>query len=264
MTFVSTGGDSLFMVPWILEATTLPGGVRRSARGWLARGDTWDPFLRATWEAPPSREPWRILPHGPLRVLVGEGDRLDRIFFDGGSRRLEVALEAPLVGWTGSRGGSFTLLEGGLILGDRRVPGHVLDVSQGIRTSEGSLGDWLFLASGDSLMVVVQAPLHRPDDGGYQGWARDGFQELQWPEVRVSWEDQRAFEPARRDVPGTLVLEAPAGTLSGRLRVVALHLEVREGSGPVLPVDGILAVQGTLEVRGRSLPVRGVLRHRQP
>lgn len=261
--FVSTAADSVLMVPWVVEATTVPGGVDRTARGWLGRNGAWEPFLRASWTTPPNREPWRVLPQGPFRILVGEGDRLDRVFYEGGSRRLEVVLDDPVTQWTGNRGGSFLVVEGGLVLGDRRVPGRVLDVTQGIRVAEGSMGDWLYLVSGDSVVVVIQAPLYQEEGMAYQGWARDGDQELQWPEVRVSWEESRAFEPARRDVPGILALRTPGGGLSGQIQVTAMQLETRDGPGPLLPVDGVMEIQGTVRIQGRSIPVRGVLRHRQ-
>lgn len=262
--FISTTGDSLLLVPWVVEATTVPGGVARTARGWLGRSGTWEPFLRTAWTSPPNREPWRILPNGPFRILVGESDRLDRVFYEGGSRRLEVSLDETLAEWTGNRGGSFNVLEGGLVLGDRRVPGRVLDVTQGIRVSEGSMGDWLYLLSGDSVAVVVQAALHQEGAMSYQGWARVRDQELQWPEVRVTWQESRSYEPARRDIPSVLSLGTPSGSLGGQLRAVSIQLETRPGPGPVLPVDGIMEVEGRLRIQGRNLPVRGVLRHRQP
>lgn len=262
--FVSTIGDSLLMVPWVVEATTVPGGVARTARGWLGRNGSWEPFMRTAWTSPPNREPWRILPSGPFRILVGEGDRLDRIFFEEGSRRLELSLGEAVAEWTGNRGGSFNVLEGGLVLGDRSIPGRILDASQGIRLVEGSLGDWLYLLSGDSVIVVIQAPRYQEEGGLFQGWARDRVEELQWPEVQVEWEESRAFEPARRDIPGVLTLRSPSGTLAGRLNVASMQLETRTGPGPLLPVDGIMEVEGSLRIQGRNVRVRGVLRHRQP
>lgn len=264
LVFISTTGDSLLVVPWILEATTVPGGVDRAVRGWLARNGAWEQFLRDAWRSPPNREPWRILPRGPLRILVGQGDRLDRIFYEGGSRRLEVSLDETEAEWTGNRGGSFNVMEGGLVLGDRRVPGRVLDVSQGIRVREGSLGDWIFLVSGDSLTLVAQAPLYQEEEMSFQGWARDGFQDLQWPELVVEWAERRAYEPARRDIPSVITIRSPSGNLQGELQVVSMQLETRAGPGPILPVDGIMDVEGTLRIQGRELPVRGILRHRQP
>lgn len=267
VTFVSTTGDSLFTVPWVVEATTMAGGVARTARAWLGRGGQWQPFLRAAWTTPPSREPWRIVPRGPLRILVGPGDRLDRILHDGGSRQVEVALEETVVEWTGNRGGSFHVREGGMTLGDRRVPGWVLDVSQGIRAQEGTLGDWLFLTSGDSLAMVVQAPIQTresEEDVAYQGWAWFEGREYQWSRVDVAWAGLRSFEPARRDIPDSLSFATPDGLLDGSARVRDILLEVRDGPGPVLPVDGIMEVAGSLVLNERRVEVHGILRHRQP
>ena len=266
--FVSTTGDSAFTVPWIMEATSMAGGVARNARGWLGRGGQWQPFLRSTWTTPPSREPWRLLPSGPLRILVGPGDRLDHIVdmakaynADGVSRQVEVALEETVVEWTGNRGGSFHVREGGMTLGDRRVPGWVLEVSQGIRAEEGTLGDWLFLTSGDSLAMVVQASLHAPEPEAtsWQGWAWFEGREYQWSEVGVSWAGRRSYEPARRDIPDSLAFSTPDGLLSGGAGVRDILLEIRDGPGPVRPVDGIMEVDGSL-----VLNERGILRHRQP
>lgn len=263
--FTTTGSDSTLVVPWVMEASVRPGSVDRVHRGWLLRAGSWEPFFRAEWETAPTREPWRVLPRGPFRILVGEGDRLDRIIFDGGSRQLEVVLDQTLAEWTGNRGGSFNVLEGGLILAERRVAGTILDVSQGIRLEDGALGDWLLLHSGDSLTVVIQAPLYDADEPPYQGWGiRDG-DELQWPRIRVDWLETRAYEPARRDIPFRLAITTPDGELEGTLEVGSIQLETRPGQDPVLPVDGLMEVAGTLRISGGpELPVRGILRHRQP
>lgn len=262
--FISTTGDSVFIVPWIVEARSRAGGVTRLARGWLGRSGEWQPFLREEWESPPSREPWRIVPHGPFRILVGPGDRLDRILYDDGNRRVEVSLDDVVAEWAGNRGGSFNVLEGGMVLGNRRLPGQLLDVSQGIRLEEGTMGDWMYLTSGDSLSMAIQSPLHDPDDPAYQGWARFEGREYQWPAVEVEWLESSSYEPARRDIPGLLGVRSPDGDMEGEIRVTTLLLETRPGDGPVLPVDGLMAVEGTLVLSDREVPVRGVLRHRQP
>lgn len=265
ITFISTAGDSLFTVPWILEATPVPGGVDRTARGWLGRGGQWQPFLRASWSTPPSRQPWLPLPHGPLRIVVASDDRLVRIFHDGGNRLVEVALDETVTEWTGNRGASVNVLEGGMTLGARLVPGWVLDISQGIRTRDGTLGDWLFLASGDSLAMVVQASVHAedPEDTEYQGWAWFEGREYQWSEVDLAWAGRRSFEPARRDIPDSLTFTTPDGLLDGSAGVRAILLEAKEGPGPVLPVDGIMEVEGSLVLNERQVEVHGILRHRQ-
>lgn len=260
--FVSTGSGPRIVVPWLLESVTRPGGLDRIYRGFLLRDGEWEPFYRSAWSTGPQREPWQIVPEGPFRILVGDGGRLDRVVFDGGGRQLQLTLEEGMVEWTGSQGGSFGLLEGGLTLGDRRVPGWVLDVSQGVSLEEGTLGDWLFLTAGDDLAVVVEAPVDSGGDVRYQGWARRDGDEARWPLVDVEWETTQAYDPARREIPSVLVLATPDEGLTGRLTVRSLQLEARDGAGPVLPVDGLLEVEGRLELDGSGVDVRGLLRHR--
>lgn len=264
--FVTPAPDSLIMVPWVIESSSRPGRVDRISRGWLVRSGAWEPFLRVQWSTPPTRAPWRILPREGLRIVVGEGDRLDRIFYEAGSRSLEIVLGEPVTQWTGSQGGAFQLNDGALLLGDRRLEGRVLDISQAVSPREGALGDWIFLMADESLAVVIQAPraAPEPDEVRYEGWARLEDEDLRWPDVEVAWTRTQGYERARRDVPAALTLGSPTGDFTAELTVRAVNLEARSGSGPVLPVDGFLELEGTVVLRGRTRPVRGLLRHRQP
>ena len=266
LVFATGGSGDGLMVPWVLEAVTRPGGVDRIHRGWLLRDGEWEPFYRNAWSLSPRREPWRILPDGPFRILVGEGGRLDRVVFDGEGRELQLVLDESLAEWTDGRGSSFNLLDGALILGDRRVPGRILDVSQGLRSAEPALGDWLFLTSDGGWSVILEAATEAGDGSEFQLWALgpDGTEEPVLTGVRIAWSETRTFEPARRPIPEVFTLTSTDGTLAGRLEVTSLQLETREGDGPVLPVDGLIGVAGELEFGDRGpIPVHGVLRHRR-
>src|SRR5687767_5234631 len=48
--FVGAVGDSTLIVPWLFTARTKPGGVDRTVRAWLKRGDVWEPFFEESWE----------------------------------------------------------------------------------------------------------------------------------------------------------------------------------------------------------------------
>ena len=124
-----TPTDSLIVVPWILESRAGDEGVDRSARAWLYRSGAWEPFLDERWETPATRFPWRPLPRGPMRLVVGAEDALERIVFHEPPRSLEIEMGAPLADWSGPRGDVFRLLEGALHLAERRVTGVVLDVN---------------------------------------------------------------------------------------------------------------------------------------
>ena len=262
--FLTPRSDSLILVPWLLAARTRPGGVDRTARGYLARSGAWEPFLYETWSDEPTRTPWRVVPRGGMRLVVGEGDVLTRLIFEEGPRQLEVTLDEDLVDWGGQRGESFRLLEGSVILANQRVPGLVLDMSRAYRTSEAP-GGWALLASGDSLQAVLHSPLPRDPGaaGAWRGWARLGFRSLQWTAVTVDWSETRAFERARRDIPVSWDLSSADRDLEGSLQVDAVHVEAGEGDGPQLPVEALFQVSGTLRVEGGAFPVRGFFHHVQ-
>jgi len=267
--FTTLAGDSAFLVPWLLSAQTRPGGVQRHARGLLARGTSWDAFYDQRWETPPTRTPWRILPHGSLRLLVGEGDAVEAVIFTEGQRQLELEFGAgALVEWTGMRGQLYRLVEGAAYLSEQRVPGMILDMSRVHGADAAAQGDWAFLISGDSLQVVLENPTASPagQPGGYRVWARLDFRDLQWPSVTVDWAEVNAFQPARQDVPvsWTLSSEDPDLPLDGVLQVQSAQIQAGEGTGPVLPVDAVFLVAGTLRVEGRTFPVHGLFRHTRP
>ncbi|MBT8396981.1 MAG: DUF1499 domain-containing protein [Gemmatimonadetes bacterium] len=263
--FLTFQGDSTLLVPWSFSARTEPDGVDREVRGWLARSDEWDPFLYDRWEAPPSSAPWRILPHGPVRLIVGLEDALETILFEDGGRNLEVNLGELLVEWSGQRAQTFRIHEGTVVLADRTVEGHVLDMTRAWAAGDNPPGDWGVLLSGDSLQVVFEnLDQESGQEGGdYSLRARIEFLTRQWEGVRLTWSEVRAFEPARRDVPMGWEVQSPEGDLEGSLVAVTPFFEAAEGEGPMLPVDALFEVMGTLTLGGAELPVRGLIRHSQ-
>ena len=110
--FLTFQGDSTLLVPWSFSARTRPDGVDREVRGWLARSDMWDPFLSHRWKGPRNSAPWRILPQGPVRLVVGLGDALETIIFQEGGRDLEVNLGDLVVEWSGQRAQTYRVPRG--------------------------------------------------------------------------------------------------------------------------------------------------------
>ncbi|MSR35834.1 MAG: hypothetical protein EXR95_04195 [Gemmatimonadetes bacterium] len=261
--FVAADGDSTLIVPWLFTSRTKPGGVDRSARAWLERGGEWEPFFEESWESEPTRVPWRLHPHGALRLVMADGEALEAVVFEGGPRRLEVALGAPRGEWNGSQGETYIVAEGAAILADRRMPGLVLDLARARRGESQPAGDWMFLTSGDSIQVVLSGTDAR-GVGPFEGWGRVQSQpEIRWPDVTVSWVETRAFEEARREVPVRWRFAAGNGGMAGDLVARATHIEAGEGEGPLLPVDALFEVSGTLRLGATSYPVRGLVRHVQ-
>lgn len=265
--FTALSGDSAFVVPWLITAQTRPGGVDRRARGFFARGSTWENFFDQSWETPPSRAPWRILPHGSLRLVVGDGEVVEGVIFSEGPRQLELELSGgALMEWTGTRGQIYRLLEGAAYLSDQRVGGLVLDMTRVHGAKEAAQGDWAFLLSGDSLQVILETPTAAPagTQGATRAWARLDFRDLQWPALTVDWAEVRGFQPARQDVPVSFTITSEDDDMGGVLQVQSAQIQAGAGDGPLLPVDALFLVAGTLRIEGRSYPVRGLYRHTRP
>ncbi|MGY8776766.1 MAG: hypothetical protein ACKVIN_01455 [Longimicrobiales bacterium] len=260
--FASTEGDSVFIVPWMIQTVELAASVRREARGWLTRGGVWDGFLAERWTTPPTRTPARILPHEGLRLLVRDGGAIDGIVFEEGVRNLEIILGEVRTAWTGARGGSFEVLTGSAYLSDQRIDGMVLDMARASGASESPGGDWAFLLSGDSAQFVFAADR---EHGGeveplYRGWGR-GDSEFQWPEVRVDWRRTEAFPPARRDVPVEWRFWTSDEAFEGDLEVVSAEMQPGLGPGPLLPVRALYEVIGEVRTSAGTYPVHGILVH---
>lgn len=263
--FLGTGTDSVFGVPWLLSVRTGGETVRRTGQGWFLRGDVWDPFYDDQWETPLMRAPWRPLPHGPLRMVVGEGDALEQLSFVDGGRRLDLALDASLAEWTGRRGETFRFLEAGLVLAERRIDGVALDLNRTHQPVEGPSGDWVMLVSGDSLHAVLHTPLHATvlEPAAWRGWVHLDFRDLPLASLTATWTESRAFDRARRDVPVRWSIRSADGSVNADLEARSSALAAGEGEGPLLPVAGWFEVTGTFDVDGASYPVHGLLRHAQ-
>lgn len=261
--FASLDGDSIFMVPWMMQAAEEEESVMREAWAWLARGGAWDAFFAERWLTPPTREPARILPHGGLRLLVRDGSAIDGILFEEGARSLEISLGEVVASWTGARGGSFEVLTASAYLVDQRVDGVLLDMTRASAGSRPPGGDWAFLLSGDSARFVLAADEEYGGDTApmYRGWGDYADVELQWPDVTLDWHRTEAFPPARRDVPVEWRVRSSDRAVEGALSAVSAELQPGTGPGPLLPVRALFEVVGQLSTMEGTFPVRGILVH---
>jgi hypothetical protein len=261
--FRATETDSALAVVWLFRHADLGDAVRRSTRGFLLRAETWDLFLDERTDDPASTVPWRLVPTGPMRLVVGDGDRIDRVIFEADDRLLDLGLEGGGARWTGANGGTFDVESGSVVFGDRAFAGVAVDLSRARSAEEPPLGDWVFLTSGDSVVVLLQARTQTRDRDGFQGWALRGGREILLPEVTLEWTDTRAMDAARRDVPIAWSVASREGDLDGSISVLSADLRPGEGTGPLLPVEGVLEVGGTISLEGTDFRVRGILRHQQ-
>lgn len=102
--------------------------VSRSARVWLGREGVWESFLEATWQAERMRDPWRLVPHGSLRLVVGDGDEVEALLYRQGERGWRLVLGSTRVEWSPAGGTQVRLRRAELGLGSESVSGTLLDV----------------------------------------------------------------------------------------------------------------------------------------
>ena len=258
--FVETSGDSAQLAPWDFENRVETDGVHRSVRGWLGRAGQWRLFMEDGWTTDPTRAPWRIVPRGPARLVVGLEDALEEIYYREGVRDLSLRLGRTVVEWSGQRGATYRLIQGALRLADVETEGLVLDAFA-VRTTENGGGTELGVLIGGDRLQLVFANLDGP--GRYRAWTRQDTLELFWPEVEVTWEETRSFERARRNVPVLWHIESADGMLSGAFESVSSHVQALEGDGAILPVLAVYEVAGRLTVDEEEVAVKGFLRHFQ-
>ncbi len=264
--FLGPSPDSVLAVPFSFRSVASAEGVDRELRGWLDRGGAWEAFFRESWRTGPTRVPWRLHPRGPIRLIAEQGDLLERIIFSEGARNLELIPGDLLSDFAGPRGETYRLQEGTLLLGEGRIDGYVLDASIASRAPAVPPSDLALLISGDSLHLVMAGGEGLEGSGvptPWRAWARMDFVDRLWEEVGVTWAGSREFEPARRPVPDGWRWTNSDSTLVGELRVRSAQMEAVEADDPILPVEAVFEVEGTVTIEDREFPVHGIVRHTQ-
>ncbi len=258
--FLDTAGDSAQFVPWDFENRVETDGVYRHVRGWLGRAGQWGLFMEDEWTTDPTRSPWRIVPRGPVRLVMGLEDALEEIYYREGLRDLSLRLGRSVAEWSGQRGATYRLLEGTIRLADVETEGLVLDAFA-VRAADAGGSAEMGVLAGRGQMQLVFANAEAP--GRYRAWARQDTLEFFWPEVEVTWEETRGVERARRGVPVLWRIDSGDGMLSGAFEALSSHVQVLDGTSAILPVLVVYEVAGQVRVGEAEEAVKGFLRHFQ-
>ena len=258
--FVDVSGETTMFVPWDFENVTGDEGVRRSLRGWLRREGQWEQFADEEWVTPPTRTPWRILPRGATRMVMGLDDVLREIYYQEGIADLSVQPGEVVAEWSGQRGDAWRLLHGSAILSGAEYAGVVVDAYIPRANASGRPSEWGLL--------VGEGPLHLlladvDGTGNRRAWALHGAEERSWPNVTLAWGETRSFERARRDIPVSWRFRSGDGGLAGEIESVGSDLQSLAGEGPILPVLGVYEVAGEVTVGDTRVSVKGFVRHFQ-
>jgi hypothetical protein len=105
-------------------------GLRRGVRARVSDGADWQPLMDEGWDMAWMREPWRLVPHGSLRIVLGDAGELAALVF---REDMEVRVEpgSALAGHSPDPGTQLVLRQARLALGAELVHGILLDAQLG-------------------------------------------------------------------------------------------------------------------------------------
>src|SRR5690606_5390222 len=239
-----------------LKFTAVDGGtaIRRSAGAWLARDGAWARLLEQAWQTEPMREPWRLVPHGPFRLVVGEGSEIEALIHRADSTGFRLEPSSPLAEWGAGDGVQLRLRRGTLSLGRESLVGLLLDVQTGAPLAQSPETEVAFVTDRQSRSLVVAKGV----DGRTGAWLRSETESLDWDRVTVTPIPADGAVPG--DPPSGWRIAEPTGALMGELYAAG---EPFTFCVPVWVSGGwrLVLVWGWGCVRGYRRDVFGVLRH---
>ncbi|MFW6202541.1 MAG: hypothetical protein ACOC8B_08175 [Gemmatimonadota bacterium] len=250
-------------------------GVERSMRVWLARAGAWTPLDSAAWTMDPMREPWRLVPYGPLGLVVDDAGELETLIYRGDDAPLRLVAGETIGEWSPARSARLRIRRAELVTGDGPRSGMLLDAHVRLPPDAGSRDPirTVYLTDGRGAHVVVLDGVL--DDG--VAWLRDGARDRSWRGVRIEPTAFRSAPTTPANDDGATAMNAAdtadagqdadgppaAPRLPTAWRVVSDdgrvggRLELIGGSD----TGGVYTVRGTIEVEGRDLAVEGVVRY---
>lgn len=240
------------------SAVEAPESVRRSAAAWLLRDGGWQRLIELEWDDEPIREPWRLVPHADLRVLVGDGGEIEALVHRADSTGFRLLPSPAVTEWSTGDAAQFWLRRGELRLDDRSIMGVLLDLQTGAPVEQRGRTEVAFLTDGQSSHLVLVAG----GDGRTSARLFSDSEEHVWEDVSLVPLDMRPTEVAdqvatadTRTDEGWRIQDAKGG-LKGELRPTGEPL-VTERSAEGF---GTFVVDGWIEARGQRRPIFGVVR----
>lgn len=214
--------------------------TRRRAHGWLFRSD-WAPVLDEAWSMRPMREPWRLVPHGPLRLIAGTDERIEALIVDRPGTPLRIMPGTELATYATAPTLEYVLRQARMRVGEEEHVGVLLDLQRvrplGDSAAGPDTGREIVVAAGeDTRLVVVD---------GMAAWIERG-------------EPLRTVEGVRlvASAPDRWRIDAPGSGVSGELEVV--------GADTAGDRTRVHAVRGWIERAGRRRDVAGTVLATEP
>lgn len=251
-----------------------PSATERSAGIWLAAGDEgWHPLVDLSWTDQPIREPWRPIPHGPLRIMVDDAGEVEALRGRSGLGTFRLAAMSRIGKWTPDDSPHFTIMTAEWSLEADSVAGVLVDIlpeTSGLpippatpsATQAGqpsALADAdtaadveLVLTDGGEFRLVVSVPAALPG----QLWIQRAERMEALDRVilaRDSFPDEEGWR-----------IDARGGELHGELRPLGATLELGRQGGEAdqraRRPAAFQAMRGWIEIRGDRRNVVGIMR----
>lgn len=151
----------------LLDFSAIDAGtvVRRTARGWAEAGSGWTPLYDLNWEGAAVRRPWRLVPHGPIRLRVGDNGEVDAISVRDQDADLAMLEAGDFVAeWMPFNTTQLVLREATLALGGDPIRGWLVDARFGVtrQAAEDTTGG--FAPNGNEPAQVAPAAEMPQDD----------------------------------------------------------------------------------------------------
>lgn len=266
--------------------------LRRGIRARLVDGVEWIPLMDAGWEMDRMREPWRLVPHGDLKVIVGSEGELDALVFAGEELGVRLDPGSSIAEYSPDAGTQLVLRQAELRLGGEPITGILLDAQLGRAVNPSVIPPPTTEASGEEggqaeepgedaagdSLVVDPAPAARAgaealllDNAGYYvvfaasaeggiAWIHAAGRDDVRRAARLEPLEWEPFEEAGVQVPTAWRVRSPADLLGGELRSEAADRAVL-GEGAAIGAMGYVVVTGWIEDRGVRRNVYGLVRH---
>lgn len=278
--FLGPGADLPTTAVFDFTALSDSIGLRQGVRVRVVDGAGWRGLMDAGWEMESMRAPWRLVPHGPLKMVVGEtGDLAAVIHRDSVTTRL--ALGSTLAELSPDVGTQLVLRRAQLVLDGRSVPGILLDAQLG-RAVNPELAVRADTATGDDGAPADSAgfatPIARPgaealllDNAGYYAvlaaasagplaWTHNAGRNDVRSGTRLEPTTWSAVEDGQVQVPTAWRVVSPDGELTGELAARATDRVALTGAGELEALVYTL-VSGWVEDRSVRRDVFGLVRH---
>jgi hypothetical protein len=246
--FLATGPELPAAATFDFTAVPDSAGLRRTAGIQLAADRRWTRLLEGSWSTDRIREPWRILPHGELRVVVNDAGEVDALALSG-DPGLRVEPGPLLAESSPDAGTQLVLRAASLTTEDSTYRGVLLDAQVGRAVETPSAAPTsieALLAHGSGYhAVVVRAA------GGHLAWVNDDGESRIHRGVRLEQRGEGPEDEGPGDEGATVWLIAGLPELSGRLRI-----ELADTAA----VPGYALVSGWVEDDGVRRDVFGLVR----